>query len=142
MELISKTFDQLSAKEIYEILRARMEIFLLEQRIVCLDLDRIDYESLHCTLYENGKILAYLRAFRLPDGKIKIGRVLSMTHGKGHGSILMRESIPKIKEHFGDCKIIINAQTHAKSFYEFNGFCACSEEFLEEGIPHITMELK
>ena len=76
MEFISKTFPELSAKEIYEILKARMEVFLLEQNIVCLDIDGVDYDALHVFLWENDMVVAYLRAFRYDDA-VKIGRVLT-----------------------------------------------------------------
>ena len=58
MELKIKFFDELTTRELYEIARARTEIFLMEQRIVCQDLDRVDYDSLHCFLEEDGKLLA------------------------------------------------------------------------------------
>ena len=141
MELKIKGFDSLSTRELYEIARARTEIFLLEQRIICQDFDRVDYDSLHCFLEEEGGgIAAYLRAFK--DGEeIKIGRVLSIRHKMGLGSRLMRESIPEIIKHFGKRRIALHAQKQAQGFYEKLGFTVCSDEFLEEGIPHVEMEL-
>ena len=63
MNLISKKFNELSNTEIYEILKARLEIFILEQNIHYQDIDDIDYKSLHCFFMENNKVIAYLRAF-------------------------------------------------------------------------------
>lgn len=140
MELKIKGFDSLSTRELYEIARARTEIFLLEQRIICQDFDRVDYDSLHCFLEEDGRVAAYLRAYRA-EGNIKIGRVLSSPHGKGLGARLMRESIPAIRKYFGGGAVILHAQTRAMGFYEKLGFAVTSCEYLEEGVPHVTMFL-
>ena len=141
MNFHAKTFSELSAKEIYEILKARMEVFLLEQHIVCLDIDGVDYEALHVFLEENGRVQGYLRAFRYEDA-VKIGRVLTREHGKGLGRKLMETGLDEVKKHFGSDKIILHSQKHAEGFYEKLGFVTVSDEYLEEGVPHVTMELK
>ena len=141
MEFKAKFFDELSTRELYEILRARTEIFLMEQHIVCRDLDGVDYDSLHCFLEEDGKVLAYLRAFRTEDGAMQIGRVLSVTHGVGHGKELMQRSLAAIKEKSGCKSFTMHAQSHAKGFYEKLGFTVSSPEFFEEGVPHVSMRL-
>jgi len=140
MKLKVKFFDELTAREVYEIVRARQEIFLMEQNIVCRDFDGVDYDSLHCFIEQDGKIMAYLRAYRESED-VKIGRVLSITHGIGLGAMLMRESIPEIKQKFGCTTITLHAQSHAEGFYKRLGFKTTSPIFLEEGIPHVTMEL-
>ncbi len=142
LELKAKWFHELTAGELYEIVRSRTEIFLLEQRIICQDFDGIDYDSLHCFFENDGRVVAYLRAYSADDGSVKIGRVLSLTHGIGLGTRLMTESLPVIKEGFANKEITLHAQMHAKGFYERLGFVATSEEFLEEGIPHVAMVLK
>lgn len=140
MKFNTKTFDELSAHEIYEILKARMEIFLLEQHIVCLDLDGVDYDSLH-VFYENeGSVVAYFRAFKHEDS-VKIGRVLTREHGKGLGRLLMENGIKAVKKHFDCDKIILHSQKHAEGFYKKLGFETVSDEYLEEGVVHVTMEL-
>ena len=139
MELKIKFFDELTTRELYEIVRARTEIFLLEQRIICQDFDGVDYTALHCFLEQDGKILAYLRAFPAEDGSIRIGRVLSITHGIGLGTRLMRESLLHIKTRLNAASITLHAQKHAQGFYERLGFAVTSEDFWEEGIPHVTM---
>ena len=141
MQFQTKCFDELTTRQLYEIVRARTQIFLLEQRIICQDFDGIDYAALHCFLEEDGKILAYLRAYRTEQEEVKIGRVLSVTHGIGLGSTLMRDAIPAIAEHFSCSRIIIHAQKHAQGFYESFGFVANSPDFLEEGVLHVGMEL-
>ena len=141
MEFYSKSFVELTTRQLYEILRARESVFLLEQRIVCQDLDRADYDALHCFLEENGTLLAYLRAYRTAEGRIKIGRVLSLTHGIGHGSHLMKQAIPAIQAAFDCREIIVHAQKHAQGFYESFGFCVTSPDFMEEGVLHVGMAL-
>ncbi len=141
MELKIKHFDELSVRELYEIVRARAEIFLLEQNIICQDLDRVDYKCLHCFLEDNGELRAYMRAYRTEGGKAKIGRVLSIKHGIGLGTRLMTEALPEIKNRL-DCKaVILHAQKQAQGFYESLGFAVTSDEFLEEGVVHVAMEL-
>ena len=140
MKLKTKFFDELTTRELYEIARARTEIFLMEQRIVCQDLDRVDYDALHCFLEEDGELLAYLRAYETEDG-VKIGRVLSLTHGVGHGTYLMEHSLPEIEKRLRPERVLLHAQTHAQGFYEKFGFVVTSPEFLEEGVPHVMMEL-
>ncbi len=141
MNFISKMFSELSNREVYEILKARMKVFLLEQNIVCLDTDDVDYDCLHCYLEENGEMIAYLRAFYSDEDTVTVGRVLSTTHGVGHGKELMEKGLAAIKEELPCNTLILHSQTYAAGFYEKFGFCAFGEEFLEEGVPHIKMRL-
>ena len=67
MEFRAKYFEELSLAQLYEILKSRMEVFMLEQRIFCLDMDNVDYRSRHCFLEENGRVVGYLRAFYQED---------------------------------------------------------------------------
>ena len=138
MNFIAKTFDQLSARELYEIVRARQEIFLMEQNIVCRDFAGVDYDALHCFLWESDRVVAYMRAF-LVEGEIHLGRFLTLRHGEGLGRRLMEESLPEIKEKFGDLPITFHAQKHAEGFYKKLGFVTASDVFLEEGIEYVEM---
>lgn len=140
MEFKAKLFNQLTTRELYEIVRSRTEIFLLEQNIICQDFDCVDYDALHCFIKDNDRVVAYLRAYINEDGHVKIGRVLSLYHGQGLGTALMEKSIPVICSSFGQDIIHINAQSQAVGFYEKMGFVVTSQEFLEEGIPHVAME--
>lgn len=142
MELTAKYFGELTAPELYEILKSREEIFLLEQNIICRDMDDVDYDSLHCFFYEDGRVIAYLRAYFCGDSIVKIGRVLTLRHGRGIGRELMTRSLEAIKERMKCERIIVNAQKHAEGFYGKLGFVTTSGEFLEEGVVHVTMELE
>ena len=144
MELLAKRFKDLTTTELYEILSARADIFITEQNIHYNDLDGMDYNSHHFFFLDNEKVVAYLRAYYENDNKerLRLGRVLTRNHGNGLGRKLLRESLKYIKENI-ECKIIyLDAQKHAVGFYEKFGFKVTSEEFLEEGIPHVKMELK
>ncbi len=144
MNFVAKNFGELSLTELYEILRARSQIFILEQNMHCQDMDSIDFEARHFFFEENGKVLAYLRAFYTDDSKsvVKIGRVLSITHGVGLGTNIMKRAIADIKKNM-KCEILsLNSQKSAIGFYEKLGFKTVSDEFLEEGVIHLKMQLE
>lgn len=144
MNFVAKNFGELSLTELYEILKARSQIFILEQNMHCQDMDGIDFEARHFFLEENGKVLAYLRAFYTDDSKsvVKIGRVLSITHGVGLGTNIMKRAIADIKKNM-KCQILsLNSQKSAIGFYEKLGFKTISDEFLEEGVIHLKMQLE
>ena len=142
MNLIAKYFNELTTTELYEILKARSEIFIMEQNILYQDMDDVDYESLHCFFVEDNKVVAYLRAFYNEDNVVKLGRVLTLKHGNGIGKDLLEQSLIAIKEKIKCKKICMDAQKYAVGFYEKFGFKVTSEDFLEEGVVHNTMELK
>ena len=139
MNFIAKKFEDLTVSELYEIVRARQEIFLMEQRIVCRDFDGVDYDALHCFLWENNKVVAYMRAF-MEGGEIHLGRFLTIRHGEGLGRRLMESALPVIRAHFGCEEVSFHAQKHAEGFYLKLGFKTVSDVFMEEGIPHVLMK--
>lgn len=141
MEFVAKSFNELSTLELYEILKARAKVFVNEQKIIYVDADNIDKKALHLFLWDNGEVLAYMRAFLEDDNNaVKIGRVLTVRHGKGIGRQLLEKSIPEIKKHFSCNKIYMDSQKSVVGFYEKFGFKVTSDEFLEEGIVHLKME--
>lgn len=142
MKLVVKYFDDLTTKELYELLKARISIFVLEQNRVYQDLDDKDYHSLHVFFEDNGEVVACLRAFLKEDNVVQIGRVLTLYHGNGLGGKLLKEGIAQIQNKMNPKKIYIEAQCYATGFYEREGFKICSEEFLKDGIPHVAMDLK
>lgn len=138
-----KTFENLSVNELYDILRLRSEIFVVEQNCVYLDPDGKDKLALHLFGEFNGKIVAYSRLFKagISFDNSSIGRVVVDANYRDRkwGHDLMRESIAGIKSHFGESKITIGAQLYLKKFYESQGFVQTSEMYLEDDIPHIEM---
>ena len=144
MSLVIKNFNELSSLELYEILRARSQVFIVEEKMNCQDMDYVDFNSRHYFLYEDGKIISYMRAYYDNDNKnaVKIGRVLSVKRRLGFGRKLFEAGLDDIKEYFGVNKIILHSQKQAIGFYEKLGFETVSDEYLEEGVVHVTMLLK
>lgn len=142
MTFYSKFFPELSGGEVYEILRSRCQVFTVEQRIVCQEIDGVDYDALHCFFTdEDGRVAAYLRAYYGSDSDtVCIGRALTLSRGVGHGRALMEMSLKAINEKMRPRVLTLHSQCHASGFYEKFGFTVCSEEFLEEGIPHVMMK--
>ena len=141
MEIVVKKFDDFTTRELYEVLKARAEVFVVEQNCVYQDMDDKDYKSVHVIGYENGKLMAYLRAFTKENSPkiVQLGRVLSTERGKGFGEKIVREGILAAKKYLNADQIYIEAQCYAIGFYEKFGFQVTSEEFLEDGIPHVEM---
>ena len=141
MQLIIKHFNELTADELYEILAARAEVFVVEQNCAYQDLDGIDKNAYHVYYKEDGKIVAYLRVIDKGErlDEVSIGRVISLKRRCGLGSALMKAGLQVAKEKFGATKVKIGAQLYAKPFYESVGFQQISGEYLEDGIPHIYM---
>ena len=136
-------FEELTVFELYEILKLRNEVFVVEQNCVYNDIDGIDPKAIHLWLEEDGSLLSYLRVFPVTDQEntAQIGRVVSASRGKGYGRILLHEAVKTAEEILHAERLVLEAQTYAVGFYEKEGFAVCSDEFLEDGIPHVKMEL-
>ncbi len=137
-----KTFDELTTRELYELLRLRAEVFVVEQDCPYQDLDGKDYNSVHL-FYENdkGEVMACVRAFEMNEGTVQLGRVVTRYHGMGLGGKLLAAGVEMIKDRFGTKQIYIEAQAYAIGYYAREGFKVSSDEFLEDGIPHVRMLL-
>lgn len=140
-----KPFAQLSVYELYEILRLRSDVFVVEQQCVFLDADNYDQDCFHFCGWIGKELAAYVRI--VPPGLIythaSIGRVTtSKTARKGGlGKMLMGKAITETKRLFDEQEILIGAQLYLKKFYENFGFVQCGEGYIEDGIPHIKMKL-
>ena len=139
--LHKKLFRELTVDELYELLRIRSEVFVVEQDCVYQDMDRDDQASVHLWLTEGDKVVALCRV--CPAGthmqEVSVGRVITTERGKGYGKQIMLEGINVSREHFGAERIDIEAQEYARGFYEQVGFRQSSEPFILDGIPHIRM---
>jgi ElaA protein len=141
MELHIKNYEELTVDELYDLLRARSEVFVVEQDCVYQDLDNKDKKAYHVWLSDEDGIAAYLRV--LPSGvsydEPSVGRVISLRRRQGLGSIVLAEGLRIAREKFGAKAVRISAQEYARPFYEQGGFVKVSDSYLEDGIPHIQM---
>ena len=144
MILHKKTFRQLTTDELYELLRVRSEVFVVEQNCVYQDLDGDDQQAIHLWLTLGDRIVALARVCpaRTHMQEISIGRVITTVRDKGYGKQIMLHAIDAAKEFFGATLIDIEAQEYAKGFYESVGFKQSSDTFMLDGIPHIKMTWK
>ena len=142
IKVVIQTFEELTTHDLYEILKVRSAVFVVEQKCPYQDLDDIDFYATHITLWCKGAIVAYARVFKDPATDLwHIGRVLSTQRSKNMGLQVMKESI-KLAEVLGARCIEIEAQCYAIGFYEKVGFQVCSDPFLLDGIPHQRMRLQ
>ena len=138
-----KTFDELTKEDLYQILRLRSEVFVVEQNCVYQDIDNYDRKSLHLFISINDNIIAYTRLFNAGDyhKEASIGRVVvdKKHRKKDLGHLIIENSIEAIISHFKQSVIVVSAQLYLKDFYVSHKFIQKGEEYLEDGIPHIKM---
>ena len=143
MQLVAKSFSQLTTDELFEIYRLRVAVFVVEQNCAYQEVDLTDKLSYHLWLENENAIKAYLRV--IPAGvvrkEVSLGRVIAVDRHQGLGTEIVKKGIAFAKEQLGAEEIVIEAQTYVRSLYEKLGFKAESEEFLEDGIPHVRMRL-
>ena len=144
MELVIKHFSELSAAELFEIYKLRVSVFVVEQSCPYQEVDDFDKVAYHIWLKDEHGIAAYARV--LPQGAAfpdaAIGRVIAVKRRCGLGSRIVAAAIDTAREKLAADKITLEAQVYARSLYEKLGFRQTSEEFLEDGIPHIQMQLE
>lgn len=140
-------FDALSLRELHDILRARQQVFAIEQNCVYLDVDGVDEDCLHLAAWRRGvrEPLAYARI--VPPGlkyaEASIGRVITTAPGRGLGlgRELVRRAIAHAAQVHAGHGIRISAQSYLEPFYGGFGFRIVGERYLEDGIPHTEMLL-
>ncbi len=137
-----RTFDELSAAALYEILRLRVDVFVVEQNCVYRELDDLDQTALHVCLFDADGLAAYLRVLSpQKEGVAVIGRVVSIRRRRGYAAAVISAGIRAARERFGAKQIRLEAQTYAVSLYEKQGFRVVSAPFLLDGIEHVEMLL-
>jgi len=140
-----KAFNELTVHQLYEILKLRSAIFVLEQQCLYQDMDDKDKHCHHLMIFEDNQLAAYTRL--VPAGvsfsEISIGRVITNPayRGRGLARKLMQQSIEACYDLFGKQPIRIGAQLYLKDFYSSLGFIQQGEMYLEDDIPHIEMLL-
>lgn len=136
-------FEQLTPHLLYDLLKLRQDVFVIEQNCLYAELDGKDKPGYHLLGRCGETVVATTRV--LPPGisypEASLGRVAIHPEwrGKGLGHILLAETLKGIYERLGDGPIRISAQLYLKKYYEAGGFEAIGETYLEDGIPHIAM---
>lgn len=143
LTFLVKDFNELNTQELYDIMHLRQVVFVVEQDAAYLDADLKDFKCKHVFVYQNDEIAAYARV--IPPGisykEASIGRVVSAPkfRRKKLGRPLMHKCIEVLELGFKTTKCRISAQTYLLPFYKEFGFEVCSEEYLEDGLPHFEM---
>ncbi len=133
----------LDAATLYELLKLRVEVFVVEQACPYPELDGRDLlpETRHYWLEaEEGPVISTLRLMEEHVGGAKsyrIGRVCTKREERdnGHTSRLLQAALAEV----GDYECRIDAQTYLEDMYRRHGFVRDGAEFLEDGIPHVPM---
>jgi ElaA protein len=142
-----KFFDDLTTTEVYAMLAARSQVFVIEQNCLYGDIDGLDTEAWHLFAFGPGeskpKLAGYLRVL-LPDesdADIRIGRVLTPAdfRGMGLGNQMLARAVGHIAEQWPNVPVRLHAQAHLQGFYGAFGFVPISEIHEEDGIPHVWM---
>ncbi|MCV9388234.1 GNAT family N-acetyltransferase [Reichenbachiella ulvae] len=143
MRIEKKTFDELSTRELYALLKLRVDVFVVEQNCPYPELGDTDEVAMHFLGYEGEQLAAYLRTYERTPGEYGIGRIVTqMNHrGKGLAAELIRLAMGYIKSLPGAKRIVVQAQSHLVDYYSGFGFSVCSEEYLEDDIPHTDLDL-
>lgn len=148
MRFVLKSFAELDIYELYDIMRVRQEVFIVEQTCPYQDADGKDLKSQHLMGYnEADQLLVYARL--VPPGvsypnDCSIGRVLSteQARGTGAGRLLMAEAMQALAVLYPGVDVRISAQSYLVQFYADFGFVSTGKSYLEDDIPHTEMLFK
>ncbi len=132
------TGPELTAAQLHDVLRLRIDVFVVEQKAAYPELDGRDLlpDTRHLWFEDAGEVVAYLRVLLDPDGVRRIGRVVTAAHARGAGlaARLMDAALTVPGEY------VLDAQTYVQGFYARYGFVAEGPEYTDDdGIPHIKM---
>jgi ElaA protein len=137
--------EQMEPVLLYDMLALREAIFVVEQSCIYLELDGLDKTAEHLLAIQNEEVVACLRL--LPPGKretpVRIGRVAVSVdwRKRGMARLMMQKAIEKARCSYSSSVICLDAQTYLQGFYKSLGFRLSGDEFLEDGIPHVPMQL-
>ncbi|WP_142827285.1 GNAT family N-acetyltransferase [Planococcus soli] len=138
-------FDELAARKLYEVLKLRVDVFVVEQNCPYPELGDLDQQSIHLVYSEDDEVLAYARLvpadvkYELPS----IGRVIVRKDARGRGLAkeLLEKSIEYIFKEWNAPSIQLQGQVYLQEFYQSFGFEPVSDSYDEDGIPHVDMKL-
>ena len=143
MQIIVKSFEELTKKELYELLALRAEVFVVEQNCAYQDVDGKDLYALHILGIKDEQLVGYARIFKpgVYFTEASVGRIVVKDSHRilGYGQQIVSASEEAIRNCFHTKKIKLSAQSYLKKFYTDMGYKSVGEEYLEDGIPHIAM---
>jgi ElaA protein len=138
-----KSFEEITTSELYEIIKARVDVFVVEQDCPYHDLDGYDQQAIHIWAEEDKHVLAYCRIFNkgIKYPETSIGRVLTTekARGKSLGKQLIQYAVETIENRFHTSEVRISAQDYLLRFYSGFGFEDTGKKYLEDNIPHTEM---
>jgi ElaA protein len=138
-------FQALTADRLYELLRFRQTIFVVEQGSAYPDLDGLDRDARHLLSRSEGELVGYLRLLLIPDRPlVRIGRVAVAAHWRrcGLGRMLVKEALRLCREDYPERHVALSAQAHLVAFYASLGFAVVSEPYDDFGVRHVDMKVK
>lgn len=144
MKYITKHYTELTRDELFAIIQLRETVFVVEQKILYVEMEELDRECWHMMGWDGEQLAAYLRivpfGVKYPDAA-SLGRIVTAASHRGQrlGRPLMQHGFNQLYERCGDVAIQISAQAHLESFYASVGFVTVSDLYDEEGIPHLAM---
>ncbi|MDR6632215.1 ElaA protein [Phyllobacterium sp. 1468] len=144
VKVVLSGLDELSPRDLYDMLKLRVDVFVVEQKCPYPELDGKDLDALHLRLLSGGNLVgsARIRKPAKTDPAARIGRVVVAPghRGKKLGDRLMVEAIAQCERLYAESPIKLSAQSQLLRFYESFGFVPVTEEYLEDGIPHVDMQ--
>ncbi len=140
-ELEWRRFEALEGHRLYEILRLREQVFMLEQNSLYEDLDNWDQEAEHLLATVEGRLIGYLRLLAVPEEPVKLGRIVLApeARGIGFGPQLIRAGLSRVDERYPGRRVKISAQLALQGYYEQFGFVGRSEPYDDGGVLHLDM---
>lgn len=146
MKIIIKKFEELTTEELYEILKLRSDVFVVEQTCAYPDCDGRDVHAHHLYVEKDNEIVGYLRILEKGQtfNELAIGRVVVREDYRGIGLArhMMNKALMFISDYLHESTVKLSAQEHLSDFYKSVGFHSISQVYVEDGIPHIDMEYK
>jgi len=143
MQYTMKKFEELTNIELYEVLKLRQEIFIIEQACIYPDIDSNDQNAYHLLAFDGGEMVGCLRILGrgVTFDEVSIGRVVVSKNSRGRGIAkeMMQRALHFIVSEWKERRVKISAQTYVIPLYEGLGFEVVSAQYLEDGIPHADM---
>ncbi|RMG77326.1 MAG: GNAT family N-acetyltransferase [Bacteroidetes bacterium] len=140
----TKSFNNLSLNELYQLLKLRQDVFIIEQDCPYPELDNQDQNAWHLLGKTDDRIVAYLRIIPPKNGFLSIGRVAIDEHYRGRkwAYDLMQKGLETAFDKYGKMPVKITAQEYLVNFYKKLGFKPISEVYLDYNLPHVDMVLE